>query len=179
MNDKKIIIISGKQYSGKDTAAGIIQEMLPDFKITPLADAIKKEFGKDKNLTFNEIDRNKPLYRADLICLGNKRRAENPDFWIKKVLSEPGNLIISDVRLKHELEIFKKLGAISIRVNSDRDIRAQRGTLVKEDDITEIELDKIKTWDYVIENNESQDSLREKIKKIVKSIEETLYSSQK
>ncbi|MFH0702953.1 MAG: hypothetical protein V2B14_05390 [bacterium] len=179
MNKKKIIIISGKQFSGKDTVASVINNALSDFKRVALADAIKIEFGQKKNLTFAEVDRNKPLYRADLINLGNKRRAEDPDYWIKKVLIEKGNLIVSDLRLKHELDTFKKLGSTTVRVNSDRNERAKRGLLVQENDTTEIDLDNIKDWDYIIENNESLESLIENTEKIAKLIEKLIYSSSK
>lgn len=120
MNNKQIIIISGKQFSGKDTVATVISECMPTFKRIGLADALKAEFGEEKGLTFNEIERNKPLYRADLIILGNKRRTEDPDYWIKKVINIDENIIVSDVRLEHELEIFKNFGAITIRVESLR-----------------------------------------------------------
>jgi phosphomevalonate kinase len=179
MNEKKIIVISGKQFSGKDTVANMLQEMLKDFKRVPLAYAIKKEFGEKKNLTLQEIERNKPLYRAELIQLGNKRRKEDPDYWLKKVLTEEGNIIVSDIRLKHELEMFKTHDSITIRVNSDRKNRAERGTLVREDDLTETDLDDIQDWDYVIENNSDFESLKKKVKKLVKSIEESLYSGAK
>ena len=40
----KIIVISGKQYSGKDTAAKILLENLTNFKRIGLGDAIKIEY---------------------------------------------------------------------------------------------------------------------------------------
>ncbi|EKE03285.1 MAG: hypothetical protein ACD_20C00225G0029 [uncultured bacterium] len=177
MTKKKIIAISGKQYSGKDTVANLLQEHLADFKKTPLADSIKKEFAKKKKLSFNQVDRNKPLYRAELIQLGNKGRAEDPDYWIKKVLEEEGNIIVSDVRFKYELNTFKKLGAITIRITSLREERLKRGQLVSEADPTETDLDKIKDWDYVIENNGDIESLKKQASEVAKSIEKTLYSS--
>ena len=39
----KIIIFSGKQYSGKDTAAKILMEAMPDFKRCAMGDIIKIE----------------------------------------------------------------------------------------------------------------------------------------
>ncbi|OGI01981.1 MAG: hypothetical protein A2Y25_08405 [Candidatus Melainabacteria bacterium GWF2_37_15] len=172
--NKKILIISGKQYSGKDTVASILLEMLPDFKLAPLANALKEEFSEEKNLSVAEVERNKPLYRAELIELGNKRRAEDPDYWIKKVLDSEGNIIISDARLKHEIDIFEKYGAIKIRVESDRTQRAKRGKLVKEDDTTETDLDNYKKWDYVIENSGTLAALRKKTEKIGKEILKSL-----
>ncbi len=177
MKERKIIVISGKQFSGKDSVAALITKFLPDFKQVALADAIKAEFGKTKKLRISEIERNKPLYRAELIALGNKRRAEDTDYWIKKVVAEEGNIMVSDIRLKYELDTFKKYGAITIRVNSDREQRAKRGLLTNETDLTETELDSVKNWDYVIENNEDLASLKEKVRKIVQEIEKSMYSS--
>ena len=176
MNKKKIIIISGKQFSGKDTVAATIRDTLKNFKIVPLAEEIKKLFGQSKNLTVSQIDRNKPLYRADLIVVGNKFRSQDPDYWINQVLRAEGDIIVPDVRLKHELDTFKKLGAVTIRVNSERDVRAHRGILVSEDDTTETDLDRIKKWDYVIENNDDVESLKEKAREIAESIEHELFS---
>lgn len=170
MEKKKIIIISGKQLSGKDTVANTLTNVFSDFKITPLAGAIKAEFGEEKNLTMNEIERNKPLYRSELIELGNRKRAKDKNYWLNKVVSAPENLIVSDVRLYHELETFKKLDAVAIRVESKRDIRAKRGKLVNEDDRTETDLDDVKGWNYVIENNGTVEELQKKTMKIAKEI---------
>jgi phosphomevalonate kinase len=176
---RKIIVLSGKQFSGKDTVADIIKEHFPDFKEIALAYAIKKEFGKLKNITISEIERNKPLYRPELIELGNQGRSQSPDFWIEKVLEEEGNIIVPDLRLKHELKTFKKYGAISIRVESSREERAKRGHLVSEEDPTETQLDKFKEWDYVVENNGTLESLKEQVARIVDSIEKDLFSRSK
>ena len=51
---KNIIVISGKQYSGKDTLAKILLEKLPDFKRIGIGDAIKIEYGKRNNYKTNQ-----------------------------------------------------------------------------------------------------------------------------
>ena len=108
---EKIIILSGKQYCGKDTVAKILLQNLTDFKRIGLGDAIKLEYGEQKGLSFEEIEKNKYLYRQDLINLGNQRRSEDKDYWIKKVIHLPGNIIVPDVRVKRELEFFKEANA--------------------------------------------------------------------
>ena len=170
---EKIIIISGKQYSGKDTVAKILLENLTDYKRIGLGDAIKIEYGETHGLTFDEIEKNKALYRQGLIDLGNKRRSEDKDYWIKKVISLEGNIIVPDVRVKRELEFFKEANAFAIRVEASRETRSKRGTLVGETDITEVDLDNIKDWDAIIENNTTYEKLQaesiklaEKIKRI-------------
>ena len=166
----KIIILSGKQYSGKETAAKILLQNLTDFKRIGLGDAIKIEYGEQKGLTFEEIEKNKAQYRQDLINLGNKRRSEDKDYWIKKVIKMPGNIVVPDVRVKRELEFFKQANAITIRVEASRETRALRGTLVGETDVTETDLDDIKDWDFVIHNDSTYENLQAEINQLAKEI---------
>ena len=162
-----IIIFSGKQYSGKDTAAKILMEYLPNFKRCAMGDIIKIEYGKLHNLTYEEIENNKAEYRQGLIELGNWGRKQSPDFWLEKIISQKGDIVVTDVRIQHEYEVFKNAGAISIRVNADRDLREARGgKLVGENDVTEVDLDNIQDWDYVIDNNKDYETLRMEILKI-------------
>jgi hypothetical protein len=119
----KVIIFSGKQYAGKDTAAKIMLDRMPDYRRCAIGDIIKITYGAQNGLTYEEIEANKPKYRAGLIELGNWGRAQDPDYWLKKILEQDGNIIVTDVRVPHEYEIFKNAGAITIRINADRDLR--------------------------------------------------------
>lgn len=167
---KKIIVLSGKQFSGKDTVAKFLLEFLPEYKRIGLGDAIKIEYGKQKGLTFEEIEKNKPQYRADLIALGDWGRAQDPDYWLKRIIEQENNVIVPDLRMPHELKIFKEHNAISIRVEAPRENRALRGELVKEDDPTETLLDSITDWDYVVQNNGTLEELREKAFELAKKL---------
>lgn len=167
----KIIIFSGKQYSGKDTAAKILMESMPEFKRCAMGDIIKIEYGKQNNITYEEIEANKAQYRSGLIELGNWGRQQSPDFWLKKIIEQEGNIVVTDVRIKHEYNVFKKAGAISIRVEADRNIREARGgKLVGEDDVTEVDLDDIQDWDFLIDNNKDYETLKTKVLEIVEQI---------
>lgn len=166
----KIIIFSGKQYSGKDTVAKILLENLPEYKRFAMGDVIKLEYGKQKGLTYDEIEKNKPIYRQDLIDLGNWGRSQDPDYWLKKIISQDGKIIVTDVRVPHEYEVFKEAGAIAIRVEASRETRASRGELVGENDITETGLDNISDWDFVIENNSTYEDLKEKAIELVQKM---------
>lgn len=157
-----LVAVSGKQFAGKDLLADFLHDALPEFTKLPLARAIKLEFADLYGLTPQAIEANKALYRPGLIVLGQRRRKQNPDYWLKKVLQYPGPKIISDLRLCHEYEVLREHGAFCIRVEADRDVRAKRGNLVKEDDITERDLDRVTDWDAVIINNGSPEELREK-----------------
>ncbi len=163
---KKIIVISGKQFSGKDTLAKILLQKLNDFKRIGIGDAIKIEYGKQKGLTFDEIEKNKHLFRADLIELGNKGRKINPDFWLSK-LSDMDKIIVPDVRVYHEVDFFKKKGAFLLRVESSLENRAKRGILVCNDDATETALDNYPDWNLVVENDSTFDELIQKADKVI------------
>ncbi len=167
----KLIVFSGKQYSGKDTAAKILMDVMPDYKRCAMGDIIKLEYGKQHNLTYEEIEKNKTIYRQGLIDLGNWGRQQSPDYWLEKIIAQEGNIVVTDVRIKHEYEIFKKAGAITIRVEADRDIREARGgKLIGENDVTEVDLDNIQDWDFVIDNNSDYETLRKNILKIVEKL---------
>ncbi len=168
---KRIIIFSGKQYSGKDTAAKILMEAMPDYRRCAMGDIIKMEYGRQHNLTYEEIEKNKTLYRQGLIDLGNWGRQQSPDYWLEKIIAQEGNIVVTDVRIKHEYEIFKKAGAISIRVEANRDVRESRGgKLIGEDDVTEVDLDNLQDWDFVIDNNTDYETLKTNVLKIVEKL---------
>lgn len=167
----RIIIFSGKQYSGKDTAAKILMEAMPEFRRCAMGDIIKIEYAKKHGITFEAIEADKPKYRQGLIDLGNWGRAQNPDYWLEKIVAQEGNIVVTDVRIKHEYEVFKKAGAISIRIEADRNIREARGgKLIGEDDITEVDLDNIQDWDFLIDNNTDYETLRKNVLKIVEKL---------
>jgi len=167
---EKIIVLSGKQYSGKDTVAKILLENLTNFKRIGLGDAIKIEYSEQTGVSFEEIERNKHLYRQDLINLGNKRRSEDSDYWIKKVIQMDGNIIVPDVRVRRELQYFNEANAYSIRVEASRETRSKRGQLVGETDVTEVDLDSVTDWDYVISNDSTYENLQAESIKLANKI---------
>lgn len=165
-----IIIFSGKQYAGKDTAAKIMLDKMPNYRRCAMGDIIKLTYGAQKGLTYEEIEKNKAKYRSDLIVLGNWGREQDPDYWLKKIIKQKGNIIVTDVRVPHEYEVFKNAGAITIRVEATRETRAKRGQLVGENDITEVGLDNEKNWDYIIDNNSTYEHLKSQVEKIIDEI---------
>ena len=166
-----IIIFSGKQYSGKDTAAKILMNVLGDYRRCAMGDIIKIEYARQHGITYEEIENNKPLYRQGLIDLGNWGRSQSPDYWIKKIIEQQGNIVVTDVRIKHEYEVFKSAGAKSIRIEADRTVREARGgKLVGEEDVTEVDLDNIQDWDFLIDNNKDYETLVQNVLKIAEQL---------
>ena len=166
----KIIMFSGKQYSGKDTVAKVLLDEMPEYRRVAMGDIIKLEYGKQNDLTYDEIETNKSTHRPGLIVLGNWGRSQDPDYWLKKIISQPGNIMVTDVRVQHEYEVFKAAGAVTIRVEASSETRATRGELVGETDITEVGLDHIKEWDYVIENNSDYETLKKTAIELAKKL---------
>ena len=169
--NRLIIAISGKQLSGKDALAGLLLELLPSFKRVGIGDAIKIELASIKNISLEELEQNKHIYRTELIELGNKGRTlDNGYYWINKVLETRGNLIIPDMRVLKEYQVFKNNGAIMIRVEANKETRLLRGTIVKEDDPTECALDNINDWDVVVFNDSTLNNLKKQAEQITSVI---------
>ena len=78
--------------------------------------------------------------------------------------------MVTDVRVPFEYETFKKAGATSIRIECPREIRAQRGELIGEDDITETGLDNVLDWDFVIYNDSDLESLHKKAEELMEKL---------
>ncbi len=169
----KIIAISGKQFAGKDTLCQLLLKYLPDYRRVALADALKDEYAETAGIPRDQVDVLKardPKVRGELIALGMKRRAEDRDYWVKKVLAQPGNKIVTDLRFLNELERFRGQNAFTIRIEAKRSVRAERGTLCHEQDPSEIELDGITTWRLVTHNNSSVEALERKAKQIAQIV---------
>lgn len=177
IKDKKIIVFSGKQFSGKDTVAKILLEKLDGFTRVGIGDAIKIEYGKQKGLTFDEIEANKSQYRPDLIALGNEGRAKSPTFWLQKIIDLDYDVMVPDMRVMDEYNILKESGALMIRVNASKETRAARGELSLDDDPTETALDGITDWDFVITNESTYDELKEKAYAMCDEIKNRIYNS--
>ncbi len=164
---KKMIVISGKQYSGKDTLAKLLLEDLKEFKRVGIGDAIKINYAKINNLSFDEIEKNKHLYRGDLIKLGNWGREQHPDYWLNSIIQMDENVIVPDVRVEHEIEVFKAHNAFTVRVEADLENRSKRATITNADDPTETALDNYCQWDAVIDNNSDYEHLKNQAHKLI------------
>ncbi len=167
---KKIIVLSGKQYSGKDTVAKLLLEELYSFKRIGIGDAIKIMYGKKNGLTYEEIETDKSKYRTGLIELGDWGRRQDPDFWLNEILNMNSDIIVPDLRLEHELDIFKANNAYMIRVEASLDARKARGIITNENDLTEIALDNYTGWNYKIDNSCDYETLKLNIRPLIEDI---------
>lgn len=167
---KKIIVISGKQYSGKDTVAKLLLAELKTFKRIGIGDAIKIMYGKQNGLMFEEIEANKAVHRTGLIELGDLGRRQDPDYWLNIILNMDEDIIVPDLRLEHELDVFKANNAYMIRVEASLEARKARGVITNENDLTETALDGYTGWNYKVDNSFDYAVLQENIKPLIKDI---------
>lgn len=170
-----LILIAGKAGSGKDKVAGLFKEMLPLTIVTSFSKYIKMysyEFGK-----WDLKEEHKP--REFLQKMGDFLRNKNENFLVDRVKTDLEvykafgikNVIISDVRLVHEITSFDELdyNVIKIRVNSNLNKRNLTKTEMQH--VTEVNLDNYDKYDYVI-NNKYDENIYNDVLNIVKGIEE-------
>lgn len=167
---KKLIVLSGKQYSGKDTVAKLLLEEFKSFKRIGIGDAIKIMYGKQNGLTYEDIEADKSKYRTGLIELGDWGRKQDPDYWLNVILNMEEDIIVPDLRLEHELDIFKANNAYMIRVEASLEARNARGIITNENDLTEVALDGYNGWNYKIDNSFDYPTLQQNIKPLIEDI---------
>lgn len=182
------IAISGKAGSGKNTVASIIGKDIlklneEDYRISAFANKIK-EFteilfpgcSKDSLYGASELRQNKIIskvnkvipttvtYRQATLDIGKLGRTYNPAFWVAhealNYMCAPPNTkayMIADLRFIEEYEWAK--------ANDFAVVRVKRGNLIKIDDVSETEQDKLSDdmFDMIIENNGSIEELQDKI----------------
>ena len=171
---RKILLISGKQRSGKDTFAKIAEKY--GFKITPFARTLKKEVATAIGISLEELEdlkNNTAQYRNILISWAEMRKTFDKGYFVRQTLKQEGNISVPDLRFYEELDLInsdKTLGeVITVRVNCDEDIRATRGTLSNQSDRSETEMDSLAA-DYTIDNNGSYSLFESKCVAVLEDI---------
>lgn len=167
---KKLIVISGKQYSGKDTLAKILLDELKSFRRIGIGDAIKIMYGKKNGLTYEQIEADKATHRTGLIELGDWGRHQDPDFWLNEILKMDEDIIVPDLRLEHELDVFKANNAYMIRIEASLEARKARGVITNENDLTEVALDDYTGWNHRIDNSFDHETLQRNSKPLIEDI---------
>lgn len=128
----KIIGISGKMRSGKDTLAGVIIQQFPTSQVLRIAfaDALKDEVAAACGVTRQFTEQNRAAFRHGWQWWGTEFRRDlcGKDYWTDRVektilmaMRRPGSytscVIITDVRFKNEYDFIRRNGGIIVRVN--------------------------------------------------------------
>lgn len=167
----KIIAVSGKKRSGKDTVYKLISEYIgQDYVVrVAFADELKQEIADLLGCTAQHIDENKEFFRPFLQWLGTyKRMFVDPNYWVARayrtMLRAPSKtrvIVVTDLRYINEMEHLLKLGTITIRVSR------QSTEDLKDTHSSETELDNAK-FNYNVANDSDLEDLKETVIKILK-----------
>ncbi len=160
-NERYIIAISGKRYSGKTYISNKFREYY-DVICLPIGDLLKSDYCEYKTISPDQLNyrQNKETYREDLIKYDSIQKAiYGESHWIDMLLTSITSIsnirnsttpiIIPDVRRQYEYiaiqDYCRDNGYIfkSIRINITDDIKTTRGWKRKpvDDHISETDLD--------------------------------------
>ena len=181
----KIIVISGKSGSGKDTIANIMKNKLESSGLSCVilhyADLVKYYAKQYYNWNGVKDESGRTLLQK----LGtDKVRAKFPDYWaetIAKFLSAVSDdfdcALIPDARFLNEIEVVKQYnpGAISLRIEryNINNLPYINPEFTKEQLIhpSETSLDTYEDFDYIVENhNDNLEELEESANTILTDI---------
>ena len=181
---KKIIAISGGKGTGKDTIADYICNKYCCRKYAfadPLKELAEKIFKFSKELLWGPSENrdvsiaqfNGLTPRKVLETFGDAGRACYPNIWAELTIQNISQytvghfngVVISDLRMRNELDIVKKHGGIVIRIK--RENKKNTSTHNSE---TEQKTIPDSDFDYVIDNNKDIKHLHDQIDSIMKNI---------
>lgn len=171
----KIFIISGKAGSGKNTISSIIKEFYGDNAIEISFSYYIKDYAKRVS-NWDGSEETKPRELLQNLGIELVRNKIDSKLFINRTLEDIkvfsyfyDVIIISGGRLVEEIETIKENfpNSISIGVISNKE-----NNLTKEEKnhFTEIALDNYNNYDYVINNNDSKEVLRNDILNILKEV---------
>lgn len=175
MENIRLIGISGKKRSGKDTIAKILKRFLPEYEIKSYAYKLREICSvlTNKPIEFFLDDNNKPLildgwdisvrYMLQKVGTDCFRVGLDEDAWVKSLFSSYSNnskWIISDVRFENEVKAIHDRGGIVVRVNGDYDNNKNSQI---DDHPSETALDNYTKFDYYINNNGTVTDLYKKV----------------
>jgi hypothetical protein len=167
-----IIGLHGKKQSGKNTFARLAMAMckVSCFELA-FADSLKQEVAAACDITIEEIERKKSLYRPMLQWWGTEfRRSNSDDYWVRRIADKIVKLptdtsvcFITDVRFINEAKFIKDVGGILIKITRDMED-------VNDLHASETSLDSYKDFDYVVSNNGTINDLNVSVRTTLVSI---------
>lgn len=174
--ESKIIILSGKARSGKDTSLEILKKKYEQngLKVISLFYASYiKEYAK-KISNWDGSDETKPRTLLQVLGTDIIRNTIDDKFFINRIIEDIkvyskffDVIIIGDARFVEEIEDIKNNFCNVISVNIRRE---NKDLLTKKEQlhITETALDNYENYDYVIENNGTIEELERKLEEMIK-----------
>jgi dephospho-CoA kinase len=165
----KVILLSGKARSGKDTAAEVIFGKYDGIPLA-FADDIKT-IAYDYFGWHGEKDE---LGRKLLQDIGTTGRNYNRDIWVNDTIdkiqwwtrqsSDNQLAVVTDTRYPNEIQQIKH------EFSDVATIRITRDSVEKLKHPSETALDQWTDWDYVVENNGTKEEFKTKILEIMEGV---------
>jgi hypothetical protein len=167
-----IIGLHGKKQSGKNTFARLAMAMckVSCFELA-FADSLKQEVAAACDITMEEIERKKSLYRPMLQWWGTEfRRSVTDDYWVRRIAdkivklpSDTSVCFITDVRFINEAKFIKDIGGVLIKIKRDLED-------VNDLHASEISMDGYTDFDYIVNNDGTISDLLVKVRTTLVSI---------
>lgn len=173
----KIIILSGKAKSGKNTVADILQSLNKDQKIMQTSYSYYLKDYARRILDWDGKEETKP--RAFLQELGISLIQKNIDsqLLIRRLCEDIcvfsyfyDMILVTDARLKAEIEIPKQQFSDVTVIRITRDDYKDGLTEIERKHVTETELDTYTDYDYIIKNSGDEVALRRAVEAIWEEI---------
>lgn len=159
---KRILGISGKKQSGKDTIAGFLKEIVSPALVVRIgfADALKEEVAAACGVPVEFVESYKSNFRKILQGWGTDFRRElcGETYWIDKTREKIQKLpdgvlvVVPDVRFPNEAEMVDELGGKLWRV--------ERGTSGADEHPSETAMDNFVQFDSILKNDSSLGALK-------------------
>lgn len=166
----KIFILSGKARSGKDVCASIIEKLYENQKVIKVSYAYYlKEYIKKIGI-WDGKEETKPRSFLQEFGVSFLKEKISSHFLLNRVIEDIkvysyfyDVIIVTDARLKEEIEIPKKIfsNVITIRIQNEKENNLSKK---EKEHITEVDLDTYKNFDYILTYTEDLQREIEKIK---------------
>ena len=166
----KIIGLSGKKQSGKDTVYQLADALMEGARIGRVAfgDAVRHEVSEITGYRMDFIEEHKAEFRTLLQVWGTdfRRHFNGSEYWLEKMTgvidkasSHYDVLFITDVRFSNEAEFVKNLGGKLVKVERRQEVYQHIEDAVPDSHSSETAMDDYSKYDYVINNNGSESEL--------------------
>jgi tRNA uridine 5-carbamoylmethylation protein Kti12 len=172
----KLIGISGQKQSGKDTFAKHLAPYLGgNCRILHFADELKREVSCACDVSVEELEQNKEVYRTILQWWGTEFRRKykgDDNYWVDKVADDVNVLsgflvdlaiIVADVRFMNEVDYIKNNGGYLIRI-------VRPSQMSNDTHSSETSLSPFTGWDEIVVNDGMLSDLQIKALQVSKRI---------
>lgn len=172
---QKIIIVLGQRKSGKTTVADKIARIYPIYSWVNAMAFCNSYFVKLHEIEYNQMFDEKEIetWRAYLGAYSQAQRKQDPERFIKPLLEyiRPLNHVVLDnINYFNELDLFMKMGAHPVWVETNLEKRKERGWKQYmqdeefESEVSSINPKVISAWGgTIIDNNEQISKLANQI----------------